>query len=159
MAQPHLLVTSPGDGVHFPKAGDTVYLHYTGSLDDGTVFDSSRGHEPLSFVLGQHGVIPCMEEAAGVMSTGESATLTCPPNYAYGDKQNGPIPPNSTLTFDVQLVRVQQPSFWGALFSQAQAGVPALQTLLGQMGYGPPAPPGGAGGGAPAGGIPSPFGG
>lgn len=62
----------------------------------------SRGR----FVQGTHSVIPCFEEAAGVMSPGESAELTCPAAYGYGDRQVGSIPPNSTLHFQLQLVKV-----------------------------------------------------
>jgi peptidylprolyl isomerase len=69
------------------KSGDTVAVHYTGTLADGTVFDSSRGREPLSFTLGGGQVIPGFEEAVMGLSPGESRTTTIPSDQAYGEHQ------------------------------------------------------------------------
>lgn len=66
------------------KAGDTVRIHYKGTLSDGTVFDSSEGREPLEFVLGQGQVIPGFDTAVTGMSVGESKTAEIPCNDAYG---------------------------------------------------------------------------
>ena len=66
------------------KDGDTVKVHYTGSLDDGTVFDSSSGSDPLEFTLGEGSVIPGFEEAVRGMSPGETRTTTIPSAQAYG---------------------------------------------------------------------------
>jgi len=66
------------------KSGDTVRVHYTGRLDDGTVFDSSRGREPLEFTLGAGQVIAGFEEAVAGMSPGEVKTVTIPHGEAYG---------------------------------------------------------------------------
>ncbi|KAG8461180.1 hypothetical protein KFE25_002369 [Diacronema lutheri] len=147
---PRLVVLSPGDGLHFATPGDTVTVHYTGTLDDGTVFDSSRGKQPFSFVQGTHSVIPCFEEAAGVMSPGESAELTCPAAYGYGDRQVGSIPPNSTLHFQLQLVKVEPPTFWSALMKASEQGMPALQQLMGAFGVGGAPPSAGPGAAAAA---------
>lgn len=64
--------------------GDTVKVHYTGKLDDGTVFDSSVDREPLEFTIGQGGIIPGFEQAVLGMSQGESKTETIPVENAYG---------------------------------------------------------------------------
>jgi peptidylprolyl isomerase len=67
------------------KAGDTVHFHYTGTLSDGTVFDSSQGREPLSFTLGSGQIIPGLDAAIDGMALGESKTVTIPAAQAYGD--------------------------------------------------------------------------
>jgi len=66
------------------KVGDTVTVHYTGRLDDGTVFDSSANREPLQFTLGQGDLIPGFEQAVLGMAPGESKTETIPFDRAYG---------------------------------------------------------------------------
>lgn len=66
------------------EIGDTVKVHYTGKLDDGTIFDSSEGQEPLEFKLGDAMVIPGFEKALLGMSEGDSATVTIPSDSAYG---------------------------------------------------------------------------
>lgn len=65
-------------------AGNTVRIHYTGTLDDGTQFDSSAGKEPLEFALGGGQVIPGFDRAVDGMTIGESKTVTIPPEDAYG---------------------------------------------------------------------------
>lgn len=66
------------------KPGDTVHVHYTGRLDDGSVFDTSEGREPIEFVLGTGSVIPGFEEAVTGLSVGEEASTRIPPEQAYG---------------------------------------------------------------------------
>ena len=91
-----------------PGPDDTVKVHYTGRLRDGTVFDSSheRG-EPAQFRLA--GVIPCWTEALQTMKVGGKAHITCPPDTAYGDRGfPGSIPPGATLAFDVELLEIVQ---------------------------------------------------
>ncbi|HZS07694.1 MAG TPA: peptidylprolyl isomerase [Blastocatellia bacterium] len=66
------------------KTGDSVKVHYTGTLDDGTVFDSSADQEPLGFTLGSGEVIEGFENAVIGMEVGESKTITVPPDQAYG---------------------------------------------------------------------------
>jgi FKBP-type peptidyl-prolyl cis-trans isomerase len=85
------------------KAGDTVTVKYTGKLDDGTVFDSGD----YTFVLGTGQVIPGWDEGIALLNEGGKATLIIPPDLAYGPQGNGPIPPNATLTFDVELTDIQ----------------------------------------------------
>jgi peptidylprolyl isomerase len=67
------------------KEGDNVSLHYTGTLDDGTVFDSSEGHEPLNFTVGSGQVIPGFENAVMSMDLGETKEFSVAPDQAYGD--------------------------------------------------------------------------
>lgn len=67
--------------------GDTVKIHYTGTLDDGSVFDSSKNREPLQFVLGRQQVIPGFEKAVLGRSVGDKFTVTIPANEAYGESQ------------------------------------------------------------------------
>jgi FKBP-type peptidyl-prolyl cis-trans isomerase FkpA len=88
-----------------PTAADTVTVNYRGTLANGTEFDSSykRG-TPASFPLGQ--VIPCWTQGLQKMKVGGKARLTCPSATAYGDRGVGPIPPNSDLTFEVELLKI-----------------------------------------------------
>lgn len=89
-----------------PKATDTVKVHYRGTLADGKEFDSSykRG-QPASFPLNK--VIPCWTEGLQKMQVGGKARLVCPPEQAYGGRGvPGAIPPNATLTFEVELLEI-----------------------------------------------------
>lgn len=77
--------------------GDNVKIHYTGTLTDGTVFDSSAGREPLGFTIGSGQVIPGFDEAVLGMSHGESKKVTISPEKAYGEHQKElvmPVPRN-----------------------------------------------------------------
>ncbi len=90
------------------KVGDTVLVHYTGKLEDGTVFDSSveRG-VPFSFTLGENRVIAGWEQGILGMKVGEKKTLNIPPELGYGAMGvPGVIPANATLIFDVELVDI-----------------------------------------------------
>ncbi|MDY6960203.1 MAG: peptidylprolyl isomerase, partial [Halobacteriota archaeon] len=71
-------------GVKYAKNGDRVKVHYTGTLDDGTVFDSSRGREPLSFTVGDGSMIQGFDKAVNGMALGEKNTVTIPAEEAYG---------------------------------------------------------------------------
>ncbi len=89
-----------------PKATDMVTVNYKGTLTDGTEFDSSykRG-EPATFPL--NGVIKCWTEGVQMMKVGGKARLVCPSDIAYGPASPSPsIPPNSTLVFEVELVKI-----------------------------------------------------
>lgn len=70
------------------KSGDTVKIHYTGTLEDGTEFDSSAGREPLEFALGGGQVIPGFDSAVDGMAVGENKTVTIPAGEAYGDRHD-----------------------------------------------------------------------
>lgn len=73
------------------KQGDTVNVHYTGKLEDGTVFDTSRSRHPLQFTIGKGQVIAGFEQAVIGMNTGESKTTTIPVNQAYGQRRDDMI--------------------------------------------------------------------
>lgn len=90
------------------KVGDTVFVHYTGRLTDGTVFDSSiPRNEAFSFQLGLGHVIQGWEIGIQGMKVGGKRTLTIPPELGYGAQAVGSIPANSTLIFDVELLDVK----------------------------------------------------
>jgi peptidylprolyl isomerase len=99
-------VESGGEIVAAP--GDTVFVHYTGKLQNGIIFDSSvQKGDPISFVLGQGQVIKGWDEGIQGMKIGDKRQLIIPPALGYGEKGAGTvIPPNATLTFDVELVGV-----------------------------------------------------
>jgi peptidylprolyl isomerase len=100
-----------GDG-DVAGAGDTVSVHYTGKLKDGTKFDSSYDrNQPIQFVLGAHQVIPGWDEGIAGMKVGEKRQLIIPSDLAYGANgtPDGTIPPNATLYFDVELMGVTHP--------------------------------------------------
>ncbi|XP_023948557.1 peptidyl-prolyl cis-trans isomerase FKBP1A [Bicyclus anynana] len=100
---------SPGNGCTYPKPGQTVVVHYTGTLQNGKKFDSSRDRgQPFKFTLGKGDVIKGWDQGLSKMSVGERAKLTCSPDFAYGSRGHpGVIPPNATLIFDVELLRVE----------------------------------------------------
>ena len=98
-------VLAKGTGEDRPQTGDEVTVHYTGTLIDGTKFDSSvdRG-DPFKFKLGVGQVIKGWDDGVASMRKGEKAILTCTPDYAYGARGSPPtIPANSTLKFEVEL--------------------------------------------------------
>jgi len=91
-----------------PKTGQTVTVHYTGRLDNGNKFDSSVDRKkPFEFTLGRGRVIKGWDEGLATMKVGGKRRLVIPPELGYGARGTGPIPPNATLTFDVELLDAQ----------------------------------------------------
>ena len=98
-----------GDGKTFPKKGDHVFVHYTGTLLNGKKFDSSvdRG-EPFEFDLVVGQVIKCWDMSVARLSLGEKIKVVCPYKLAYGERgAGGVIPPKSDLVFEMELMKIE----------------------------------------------------
>lgn len=104
------------------KSGDTVNIHYTGSLQDGTQFDSSAGREPLQFTVGSGQVIPGFDTAVTGMTVGEKKTVTIPADQAYGqpDPRAIQVIPRDNIPADIPL----------EVGLQLQASGPAGQVMV-----------------------------
>jgi FKBP-type peptidyl-prolyl cis-trans isomerase len=101
------VTVKPGKGPGAQK-GDTVSVHYTGTLTDGSKFDSSLDRKtPFEFTLGNNMVIQGWEQGILGMKVGEKRKLTIPPSLAYGPRARPGIPANSTLVFDVELLAIK----------------------------------------------------
>ncbi len=97
--------TVEGTGVG-AKPGDTLTVNYTGVLPDGTVFDSSQGREPFTFVLGSGEVIRGWDQGLIGMKVGGTRLIAIPAELAYGNRSVGQIPANASLIFQVEMVSI-----------------------------------------------------
>jgi peptidylprolyl isomerase len=107
-----VVIIKEGDG-EVAKSGDTVAVNYTGKLVDGTVFDSNVdpkfSHvEPFAFTIDGGQVIRGWDVGVNGMKVGEKRILEIAPEFAYGDNGIGPIPPKSTLIFEVELLAINK---------------------------------------------------
>lgn len=103
--QKEILIEGTGD--QLVKSGDSITVDYTGTLEDGTKFDSSLDTgQPFTFTIGQGQVIQGWEQGLIGMKVGEEIRLTIPSNLAYGPNGTGPIPPNATLIFTIKLISI-----------------------------------------------------
>ena len=127
------------------KDGDKIKVHYTGSLLNGKVFDSSRGKDPFSVTIGQGQVIKGWDEGLPGMKVGGKRKLTIPWQKAYGEKGSGDkIPPKAALQFDVELLEIEGSGDAGAkdagpTAAAKDAGGPQLPAKFKAMA--PPASP------------------
>lgn len=97
------------------QSGDTLLVQYTGRLANGKTFDSSVGREPFTIQIGVTGVIKGWTEGLVGMRVGERRTLIIPPDLGYGERGSPPrIPPNETLTFEVEVFQITRPAASGA---------------------------------------------
>lgn len=101
-------VLKAGDGRTQPRTGQRVTVHYTGTLTNGKKFDSSVDrNEPFVFTIGRGEVIRGWDEGVAQMTLGEKARLNITPDFGYGARgAGGVIPPNATLIFEVELLRI-----------------------------------------------------
>jgi len=109
-------VTKTGNGTK-PEDGETVTMQYHGTLDDGTVFDSTKGKSPFKFRLGNAEVILGWDITVATMTVGEKAVVHIPADYGYGKERTGSIPPNSELTFELELVSTEDATCKGVMWS------------------------------------------
>ena len=94
-----------GSGEKIPSEGVQAIVHYTGRFTDGTVFDSSKKRGiPFQFSLNKRQVIFGWDACVSTMKKNEICVVTCKSSYAYGDRGIGPIPPKSTLVFEIELI-------------------------------------------------------
>ncbi|KAK9407253.1 peptidyl-prolyl cis-trans isomerase FKBP11 [Crotalus adamanteus] len=132
------LVASPEGCTERSATGDTVAIHYTGTLEDGRIIDTSLSRDPLQVELGKRQVIPGLEQGLLNMCVGEKRRVIIPPHQAYGKRGSPPaIPADAVLHFEVELIQLSRANYWQKLFSDI---LPLLSTglapaLLGLIGY------------------------
>uniref|UniRef100_A0A7S0CRZ6 peptidylprolyl isomerase n=1 Tax=Amorphochlora amoebiformis TaxID=1561963 RepID=A0A7S0CRZ6_9EUKA len=110
-------VIKEGDGKTYPKKGDQLSMHYTGTFaGTNKIFDSSKSRGPFKFTIGQGQVIQGWDEGVMKMSLGEKAKLKIASDYAYGARGAGDvIPPNADLDFEVELLKIGNQGGGGCL--------------------------------------------
>uniref|UniRef100_A0A8C8RD98 peptidylprolyl isomerase n=1 Tax=Pelusios castaneus TaxID=367368 RepID=A0A8C8RD98_9SAUR len=132
------LVAPPEGCAELSALGDTVQIHYTGSLEDGRIIDTSLSRDPLQVELGKRQVIPGLEQSLLDMCVGEKRRVIIPPQLAYGKRGSPPaIPADAVLQFDVELVGLSQASYWQKLVNDVLPllCIGLIPALLGLIGY------------------------
>ncbi|KAL7991219.1 hypothetical protein Chor_014956 [Crotalus horridus] len=136
------LVASPEGCTERSATGDTVAIHYTGTLEDGRIIDTSLSRDPLQVELGKRQInlnlCSGLEQGLLNMCVGEKRRVIIPPHQAYGKRGSPPaIPADAVLHFEVELIQLSRANYWQKLFSDI---LPLLSTglapaLLGLIGY------------------------
>ncbi|KAJ7361838.1 Peptidyl-prolyl cis-trans isomerase fkbp14 [Desmophyllum pertusum] len=112
---------TPKDCVNKSKSGDLVVIHYTGWMDDGTLFDTTidatKGYMPFEFMLGTGTVIKGFERGVLDMCRGQKREIVIPPSLGYGKRGAGEIPGNSTLTYELEMFDIRKPPPQADMFS------------------------------------------
>ena len=97
-----------GDGKTFPKKGEKLHVHYTGTFLDGKQFDSSYDRDrPFRFIVGVGAVIQCWDIVVLRLSLGEKVKVICPYDLAYGEKGFAAIPPKADIAFEIELIKIE----------------------------------------------------
>jgi hypothetical protein len=128
------VITSHGSGP-VAKVGQVAIVHYVGTFMDGSLLDSSRKRgEPFAFTLGMGRVIRGWDEGFALLRVGDQATFIIPPDLAYGPQKRGPIPGNSTLRFDVELLELKDYALADVLLETLDGrGLEATQRLFAEL--------------------------
>lgn len=128
------VITSKGTGPA-AKPGQVAIVHYVGTFMDGSLLDSSRKRgQPFVFTLGMGRVIRGWDEGFALLRVGDQATFIVPPDLAYGPQRRGPIPANSTLRFDVELLDLKDYALAEALSQSVESrGLEAAQRLFAEL--------------------------
>ncbi|XP_038608918.1 peptidyl-prolyl cis-trans isomerase FKBP11 [Tachyglossus aculeatus] len=132
------LVEPPEPCAEPAALGDTLHIHYTGSLADGRIIDTSLTRDPLVIELGQKQVIPGLEQSLLDMCVGEKRRATIPPHLAYGKRGFPPsIPGDAVLQFEVELIALVRASYWQKVAKRVLplVGIGLVPALLGLIGY------------------------
>ncbi|KAM8978579.1 peptidyl-prolyl cis-trans isomerase FKBP11 isoform X1 [Sarcophilus harrisii] len=132
-------LVEPPEACREPAAfGDTLHIHYTGSLEDGRIVDTSLTRDPLVIELGQKQVIPGLEQSLLDMCVGEKRRAIIPPHLAYGKRGFPPsIPGDAVLQFEVELIALVRANYWQKLVKTLfpLLGICLVPALLGLIGY------------------------
>ncbi|XP_015279166.1 PREDICTED: peptidyl-prolyl cis-trans isomerase FKBP11 [Gekko japonicus] len=132
------LVPPPEGCAEYSAMGDTIQIHYTGSLEDGHIIDSSLARDPLQVELGKRQVIPGLEQSLLDMCVGEKRKVIIPPHLAYGKRGSPPaIPADAVLQFEVELVGLSRASYGQKLLNDVLPllCIGLVPALLGLIGY------------------------
>uniref|UniRef100_A0A8D0DQI0 peptidylprolyl isomerase n=1 Tax=Salvator merianae TaxID=96440 RepID=A0A8D0DQI0_SALMN len=132
------LVAPPDGCAEHSAMGDTIQIHYTGTLEDGRIIDTSLSRDPLQVELGKRQVIPGLEQGLLDMCVGEKRRVIIPPHLAYGKRGSPPaVPADAVLQFDVELVGLSRATYWQKIQNDVlpMLCIGLVPALLGLIGY------------------------